>query len=159
MTTFLAAFAPALLLVVIANSAPWAAGRLMRQRLDYPLDCGARWPDGVPVLGSHKTWRGLVAAVLACGVTAEVMGLGYMPGLGFGALAMLGDSLSSAVKRRLKLAPGREVFGIDQLAEALLPLCALSGSLGLTAWGVASVTFAFLILDVSSSRLRRSGIQ
>ena len=53
-------------LVVIANTAAWAAARIFGSRWDTPLDGGTLLPDGTRLLGSHKTWRGLIAAGVAC---------------------------------------------------------------------------------------------
>jgi CDP-2,3-bis-(O-geranylgeranyl)-sn-glycerol synthase len=114
--------ASALLLVCIASSAAWAASRALGPRLDAPLDFGLALPDGQRLFGDHKTWRGLAAGVLACALAATLLGFPMTTGAGFGAAALAGDALSSALKRRLALRPGTDVIGIDQLPEALLPL-------------------------------------
>jgi hypothetical protein len=144
----------AFLMVVIANSAPWLAGQLLHPRLAYPLDGMVRWPDGIRVLGDHKTWRGFGAAVFTCGISGLLLHLGALPGAGFGALAMVGDALSSAIKRRLRLASGSEVFGLDQLPEALLPLLMFAGKMHLNTIAIVAITLAFVTLDRMTSRLR-----
>jgi hypothetical protein len=87
-------------------------------------------------------------------LAAEGLGFGAQWGLKFGALAMLGDASSSAIKRRLRLAPGTEVFGLDQIPEVLLPLLGVAGALHLSAVEVAAVVTAFLMLEAMTSRLR-----
>lgn len=144
----------AFLMVVVANSAPWIVAQLLRERFAFPLDCNLSWPDGVRVFGSHKTWRGVIAALVACSLAAEGLGFGAQLGLKFGALAMLGDVSSSAIKRRLRLAPGTEVFGLDQLPEVLLPLIGVAGAIRLNPVEVAAVVTAFLTLEAMTSRLR-----
>jgi len=144
----------AFLMVVIANSAPWLAGQLLHPRLAYPLDGMARWPDGIRVLGDHKTWRGFIAAVFTCGIAGLLLHLGVLLGAGFGALAMFGDALSSAIKRRLRLASGSAVFGLDQVPEALLPLLVFADKMHLNAIEIVAVTLAFVTLDRMTSYFR-----
>ena len=144
----------ALLLVIIANVAPWAAGRWFPGRWAAPLDGGARLVDGTRVLGDHKTWRGVVAGALACGMAAPLLGHAVWLGLAFGTLSLLADAASSFVKRRCRVAPGGEIPGLDQLPEALLPLIVLSRPLGIGLWGSLAVGVVFLVLDLAVMRAR-----
>ncbi len=148
------AVAEALALTVLAHATPWALGRLLGARLCAPLDAGLTLSDGERLLGAHKTWRGLVGAVLVCALATALLGRGVRLGAAFGLLAMLGDSGASLVKRRMRLAPGRERIGLDQLPEALLPLLSLAQSLGITALEALGVAVAFALLDLASMRLR-----
>ena len=144
----------ALSLLIVANLLPWAAGRVCGARWSAPLDFGMSLWDGRRLLGEHKTWRGLAAAVAGCALAGWLMGWLWWQGAGFGALSMLGDSISSAWKRRRADEPGREVFGLDQLPEALLPLIVLRAPLGLGWVDIVLVTAAFAALDVVSTRVR-----
>lgn len=144
----------ALLLVCVASSAAWAVSRVLGPRLAARLDFGVVLPDGKPLLGSHKTWRGLAAGTLACAVVAPLVGLDIATAAGFGAAALLGDALSSAVKRRLALGPGAEVPGLDQLPEALLPLVLFAQPLGIDAIAIAVVAIVFTALDMLVAPLR-----
>jgi CDP-archaeol synthase len=144
----------ALFLVVVANIAPWAAGRLLAGRYAWPLDCGATLSDGTRALGDHRTWRGLLAGALGCGLTARLLGESFLLGLEFGALSLAADAASSFVKRRRRLAPGTEVLGLDQLPEALLPLMVLSTPLGIGLLGSVFVAIVFLSLNLAVMRLR-----
>jgi CDP-2,3-bis-(O-geranylgeranyl)-sn-glycerol synthase len=146
--------ARALLLVCIASSAAWAASCALGRRLAAPLDFGLELADGKRLLGRHKTWRGLVAGVLACALAAPFLDLDVATGAGFGAAALLGDALSSAIKRRLALKPGAEVLGLDQLPEALLPLVLFSRALGIGAVEIAAVALLFTVLDLLVAPLR-----
>jgi CDP-diglyceride synthetase len=143
----------ALILLISANSAPWMLGRVLREHWNAPLDFGLTMRDGRRLLGSHKTWRGLVGGSLIC-AAAALCGLGWPLGAEIGVLSLLGDALSSALKRRLDLAPGREIPVIDQLPEALLPLIVLRGALGLDAVTILATTALFAVLDVLSARAR-----
>ena len=144
----------ALLLLVVAHSTPWAVARIARNRWATPLDLGCTAADGERLFGNHKTWRGLLSGTLACGLVAAVSGFGALRGCGFGALALLGDALSSLVKRRLRRPPGTEVPGLDQLPEALLPLVVFAPALGLGAPQVAGITLGFLLLDMAAAKIR-----
>ena len=147
--------ARALFLVCLASAAAWAASVILRRRLGAPLDLGLELPDGRPLFGSHKTWRGVAAAILACALAAPFLQLEVATAAGFGAAAMLGDALSSAIKRRLALEPGAEVLGLDQLPEALLPLVLFAEPLRIGAVEIAVVALAFVGLDLLAAPLRR----
>jgi CDP-archaeol synthase len=146
----------ALLLVIIANLVPWLVGRVVSHRWSAPLDCGLVLRDGQRLLGSHKTWRGLLAGSLAAGLLAQLLGLGFTLGIGFGALSLLGDALSSSIKRRLRRSPGSDVPGLDQLPEALLPLLVFAPSLYLNWQSCLTVALIFMALGISLTQLRRS---
>ncbi|HVW67684.1 MAG TPA: CDP-archaeol synthase [Steroidobacteraceae bacterium] len=148
-------FLAALALVIAANVVPWIAGRLLGERWALPLDCGAKLPDGARLLGSHKTWRGLVAAAIVCTALGGVLGYPWTLGGEFALLALLADAVSSFVKRRLRLAPGTEVALLDQLPEALLPLLLLKSALGVSTGGALAIAVIFLCLDVMTTPLRQ----
>lgn len=152
-----APMASALLLLILANAAPWAAARLLGDRWAAPLDGGRLLRDGRRLFGSHKTWRGLVAGITVCALAAPLLDLPWLAGAGFGGAALLGDALSSAVKRRLALPPGTAVPGLDQLPEALLPLIALAAVLELDGARIILVALAFLALNLLAARLRHPG--
>ena len=61
---------------------------------------------------------------------------------------MLGDALSSFIKRRMGAAPGGRATGLDQIPEALLPPLVLKGIRGLTLVQIAGITFALFVLDI-----------
>ncbi len=153
----LADAARALLLLILANSLPWIAGRLLGPRWGVPLDLGVTLADGRRLLGSHKTWRGVAAGVVGCALAAAVAGLHGWTGAAFALLSMLGDACSSFCKRRLRMAPGLDVPLLDQLPEALLPLLVLRTSLALDSTSIVAVAGAFTLLDMLASGVRRRG--
>lgn len=144
----------ALALTVLAHATPWAAGRLLGSRLAAPLDGGLRLPDGERLLGAHKTWRGVISSMLVCALATAGAGRGALLGGAFGLLAMIGDGAASLIKRRMRLAPGREIPGLDQLPEALLPLLLLATPLGITPVEALGLALVFALLDLASMRLR-----
>jgi putative membrane protein len=141
-----------LLLLVAANATPALVGRLAGPRWAWPIDVGLHWIDGERLLGSHKTWRGLASSMAACSLVASAVGLPVATGAAFGAAAMLGDLLSAFVKRRLRLGPGREALGLDQVPEAALPLLLLWAPLGVTVHDVAVIVPTFSIAAMFAAR-------
>ena len=113
-----------LMLLVVANGAAVAAKKLLRAKFARPLDGGALFVDGRPVLGPTKTIRGIVASVVATSICARLMGFGWEIGALIAAFAMAGDLLSSFVKRRLHLASSSMAMGLDHIPESLFPLLA-----------------------------------
>jgi CDP-diglyceride synthetase len=144
----------ALALLITANAVPVIVGKLARERASHPLDFGRVMPDGERLFGSHKTWRGLASGVVACAVLAAYFGFPAWLGAAFAALSLLADACSSAVKRRMRLKPGSEVLGLDQLGEALVPLLVFAKPLGLQAGEITLVTAAFFALDAATAGLR-----
>ncbi|SFN19847.1 CDP-archaeol synthase [Marinobacter pelagius] len=109
-------------MLVLANGAPVVAARILGERWDQPVDGNRLWSDRRPVLGSSKTWRGLVSGCLACALFSLVTGLGFLFGALFGFLGLLGDMISSFVKRRMGLQSSARALGLDQIPEAVLPM-------------------------------------
>jgi CDP-2,3-bis-(O-geranylgeranyl)-sn-glycerol synthase len=144
----------ALLMVGTASTVPWAVGRACGDRWAAPLDFGLLLWDGKRLLGSHKTWRGFVAGVAASGLVGSFVGLDPLVGTGIGAAALAGDALSSAIKRRLDRRPGTEIWGLDQIPEALLPLWIFREPLGLSPWQVLAVVAVFMLVDLWAVPLR-----
>jgi hypothetical protein len=144
-----------LTLLGAAHVAPWAAGRLLGKRLAAPIDAGTTLKDGRRLLGDHKTWRGVIAAVLTCAPAAALLGYSVGLGIAFAGLALAGDAASSLIKRRLRLEPGAEIPGLDQIPEALTPLLALSTPLGIGAGAVCALTVVFTLADLAAMPLRR----
>ncbi len=103
-----------------------------------PLDFGKNW-RGKPILGPHKTWRGLTAAVIFSLIVvflqkylynefSWVRTISLIPyneiniwliGLLIGLGVMVGDAAESFIKRRMKVAPGSKFFPWDQI-DALI---------------------------------------
>ena len=141
-----------LALLVVVNGAPIIAARVFGARYDAPVDLGARLPDGRPLFGSSKTWRGLAAAALSCALVAPLLGYSAQFGLVFSCLAMAGDLGSSFLKRRLGLNPSDQCLGIDQIPEALLPCIYTVTIAGLAWWLAILVPLLFMALELLVSR-------
>jgi CDP-archaeol synthase len=143
-------------LVTLANSAPVLARRLMGNLWQQPIDDGIVLRDGQRLFGSSKTWRGLVAASLACALFAPVLAWSWQLGLAVGALAMAGDLIASFIKRRYALQAGQRAPRLDSIPESLLPAVVLREQLQLTWFDVLLVVVVFgLIVRLASPLLFR----
>jgi len=148
------------LLLAVANTAPLLMKHWLGARWAAPLDGGRTFFDGRPLLGASKTIRGIVAAVVATALAALVMGMQATLGAWVGGGAMLGDLVSSFVKRRLGLKSSSRATGIDQIPEALVPLVILHAALGLSPLQIVAITLAFFVLEMPAARLyHRAGLR
>jgi len=143
----------ALILLLTANGAPILAERVLGPRWSWPIDGGWKFFDGRPLLGKSKTVRGVLAAMMACPAVALLLGLPVGLGIGVALLAMLGDLLSSFIKRRLAIPPSGQALGLDQFPEALLPLWLLHEQLGIELTAVAILTCLFFVIELVLSRV------
>jgi CDP-2,3-bis-(O-geranylgeranyl)-sn-glycerol synthase len=103
-------------------------------------------PDGQPLLGSSKTWRGLAAACAATTAAAPLLGLSWTIGLAAGALSMCGDLVASFSKRRLGYRAGDRAPFLDSIPEALLPALGLYTALALGRIDVLVIVVVFAIV-------------
>lgn len=114
-----------------ANISPVLVGRRF-SALAVPID-GGRTLWGKRILGDHKTWRGLLAGIVAGTLVFELQRLTYaagvvrdlalidysahplLPGVLLGLGAGVGDTVKSFFKRRIDIAPGASWLVFDQL--------------------------------------------
>jgi CDP-2,3-bis-(O-geranylgeranyl)-sn-glycerol synthase len=137
----------------VANGAPVLAKKICGRRLSFPLDAGVTFADGQPVLGPSKTFRGVVASVLATAAAAPLVGVNPISGAKVGSAAMVGDLVSSFLKRRLNLPPSSQALGVDQIPESLLAMLACRDTLSLTDEDVALGVAIFFGGELALSRL------
>lgn len=142
-----------LCLILAANAAPILLWLVLGDRLGQPLDGGRTLPDGQPVFGPSKSWRGVASAPLVCAALALPLGLPPALGASIGLAAMGGDLLSSFLKRRLGLASSRPAPGLDQIPESLFPALLAAGPLGLEPSEVLLVVVLFFVLELALSHL------
>jgi len=142
-----------LLLLIVANGSPVVAQMLFGSVLARPLDGGRVLADGHRLLGSSKTLRGLLTALSATTAFAPLLGFPWHIGLIVAACAMVGDALSSFVKRRLGLASGAMAPALDQVPESLFPILACKPLLALSWTQVLFLTIGFTVSALLISRL------
>ncbi len=149
-----------LLLLLIANGSPIVVRELLGSGFDRPLDGGMVLADGHRLLGSSKTWRGLVAAVLVTTLSALALGWTWQIGVTIGVFAMLGDTTSSFIKRRLGMASSTMAPGLDHIPESILPLLVCKPLLALSWTQVLLLSLGFMAANLLLSRLlHRLGIR
>jgi CDP-diglyceride synthetase len=142
-----------LILLTLANGSPVVAKLILGKKVSQPADWNLQFVDGRPLLGSSKTIRGLLISIVVTTVCAPLLGLTLTIGLIVGTTAMVGDLLSSFLKRRLALAPSSRAVGLDQIPESLLPLLACRYALSLTAVDIMVGTAIFLVGELVLSRV------
>lgn len=120
----------------LANVAPvFAAVIPAFKKFDMPIDANKTW-HGKPILGPHKTWRGIVSGIIAATLTLWIQQLLFaqfdwavfvsaqvnyatLPVLIVGPLfaigALGGDALKSFFKRRVGIKSGKSWLPFDQL--------------------------------------------
>lgn len=147
-------------MLVLANGAPVVAAKIFRHRWSAPVDAGLQWFDGRPLLGRTKTWRGVFAGALCCTVFSVAVGYGAAFGLFFGVLALVGDLLSSFIKRRFGLVSSARMPWLDQVPEATLPMLMAMGCGLVNIWTVLFVVVFFTLTNMwVSPFLYRLGIR
>jgi len=142
-----------LVLLMLANGTPVVAKKIFGERFAYPLDGGIEFVDGRPLFGRSKTIRGVVLAVLVTMAGAPLIGLEWVVGFLVGSLAMVGDLISSFLKRRMALPPSSRASGLDQVPEALFPLLVCRNLLSLTILDIGATAALFFIGEVLFSRV------
>ncbi len=142
-----------LCLLTLANGSPVIAKKIFGSRLAWPIDAGARFLDGRPLLGPSKTIRGALISVAATAALAPLLGASFATGALVAAFAMIGDLVSSFTKRRLGLASSAQAIGLDQIPESLLPLLVCRDALSLTFADIAICTGVFLAGELVLSRV------
>jgi CDP-diglyceride synthetase len=146
----------ALILVTWANAAPVLAHLLLGARWGRPLDGGRVLPDGQPVLGGSKTWRGCAASLLTTPWIALLLGLTWGVGLALAVAAMAGDIAASFIKRRMGLRSSQSAVGLDQIPESIIPVLVLREPLSLGALDLLLVVGGFLLIDLLLTPLARA---
>jgi hypothetical protein len=132
-----------LTLLWLINFAPPLLAHFLEDKWNTPIDLGRVFKDGRPILGSHKTVRGVLGAVAAGALVAPLLGFPWWIGLLAGTLSMLGDLLTSFLKRRMDQPSGSLAPGLDQLFEGVLPFVALGPYHALSLWNAALLAALF----------------
>lgn len=137
------AYTKILLLLWTANLVPPLLAYFMGERWNWPLDRGHLFRDGQPLLGNHKTLRGVLGGSIGGACAAVFMGIPLWIGFVSALLSMAGDLLSSFIKRRLSLGSGSSVPAVDQGFEGAFPFLVLAPHFSLSGSEVFSLLIAF----------------
>ena len=136
-----------LLLLITANGSPVIIRKILSERLLIPIDNGCILKDGYRLLGSTKTWAGLISAIFFTTAISFFCEIALLTGFLFAAITMCGDMLTSFIKRRLGKLDSARARGLDTIPESLLPLWLLRDSLGLTIIEVAITVLLFFLFE------------
>jgi hypothetical protein len=140
-------------LLILANGSPVLAKGMFGKRFSYPLDAGLIMSDGRPLFGPSKTIRGVVAAVAVTSIGAGLIGPSAAIGALLGVTAMVGDLISSFIKRRFGLSTSSRATLLDQVPECLLPLLACSYFVPLSVLDIALTVVIFVVGEIILSPL------
>jgi len=140
-------------LISAANGAPVLVAWVLGARFARPIDAGIVLRDGHPLLGHSKTWRGIASAIVLASCVAVLIGLPWRLGALVAISAMVGDSLSSFVKRRFGLEPSSMTLGLDQVPESLCPALACALHLPLGPADILAIVLVFSVGELAMSRL------
>ena len=135
------------------NFLPPLACFLRGQRFTRPLDRGKSWVDRQPILGDHKTLSGIMVSLVGGTAVFLLLGVEWHVAGTAALLAMLGDLLSSFIKRRLALPPGKDVVVLDQFFESLLPTLYLRTALQLSIGQIVIILVLFMAVAATGARL------
>lgn len=138
-----------LVILIVANAAPLLTASFCPKGRRQPLDGGRKLADGNPILGENKTLWGLLSGISAAGILSLLFGLPLVIGLLIASVSLLGDLLTSFVKRRLGLVEGGAAYFLDHLLEGALPLLLCKGLFSFS-W---SLSFALLMLFIGCGLL------
>jgi CDP-2,3-bis-(O-geranylgeranyl)-sn-glycerol synthase len=142
-----------LVLLTLANGTPIVAKKIFGPRFARPLDAGIIFFDGRPVFGHSKTIRGILVSIFFTTISSPLIGMDLIIGATVATAAMMGDLLSSFVKRRLNFPPSSQALGLDQVPESLFPMLACRDALSLTIADIALGVGIFFIGELILSRL------
>jgi len=132
--------------LLITNFLPPLASLVLSDRYKRPVDNGIAWIDQRPLLGPHKTWRGVLATLLVGPFFFPMLSVSWPVAFIGSLLVVLGDLLSSFIKRRFQIASGSPIFLLDQIFEGLFPLLFLGKMLGISWWQGSIVLLIFVPL-------------
>ena len=136
------------ILIGVANGTPIIARIIAGPRLKFPVDCNKAFVDKRPLFGTSKTILGLTSSLLVTTLCAYGFGFSLLFGALIACCAMIGDLLSSFIKRRLNFPPSTSIPGLDQIPEALLPMLLAKQTLELNWISIFIVITAFMVFNL-----------
>ncbi len=137
-----------LLLIILANAAPVILAVLLKDRLAVPVDFGRKLPDHRPVFGESKTWRGIAGAIIVTAAGATAFGYDAAVGAHVALYALIGDLLSSFIKRRLGMASSSMAPLLDQVPESLFPAVMMMHVFSLEVQSILVLVCLFIVLEL-----------
>ncbi len=127
------------------NIAPVLLAYVFEEKWNAPLDNGLLFIDGKPLLGNHKTIRGVAGGIIAGMLFGIVLGIPWWVALPAGIMSMLGDSLSSFIKRRFKMPEGADFPVMDQFFEGAFPFVVIAPAYSVSVAGSFFLILVFVV--------------
>jgi predicted MPP superfamily phosphohydrolase len=149
-------FIKILLLLWLVNFAPPLLAYLLEERWAAAMDRGRTLRDGRPLFGDHKTVRGVVGSLAMGALAGPCFGFLWWDGPVVSLLSVLGDLLSSFIKRRMGLPDGSVAPGLDQVFEGALPLLYLSPAYAIGLWTSVGVVALFGLVAYAGSLFHKN---
>jgi CDP-archaeol synthase len=146
-------FLQLLFLIIIANGAPILLRVLLKDEFNLAVDFGCKLPDNKRIFGPSKTWRGIFAALVVTSIAAWLFGYSSETGLLVAVCAILGDLLSSFIKRRLAMAPSSTAPLLDQVPESFFPAFIVMQLFNLEIFSVILLVIIFIMVELIISRV------
>jgi CDP-2,3-bis-(O-geranylgeranyl)-sn-glycerol synthase len=156
----------------LANMAPILVAKMPGLRAyNAPIDGGMTY-RGQRILGSHKTWRGLIVGIIVATLTlwAQQWAIGHFESLKhitdqvnyaslsvlivgplFGLGALGGDAIESFFKRQRKVPPGNGWFPFDQIDYIVGGAIATAPFVQLKLWQYVELLALWLIVHLIAS--------
>jgi len=158
-----------LLPAYFANMAPVFNNNLFKKQKFYPMDFNAKL-NGKPLFGEHKTWNGLIAAIIIAILVSLIQHLlsrypffwefGFFSynnwvliGLLMGFGAIIGDLTKSFFKRRIGKKPGERWVPFDQLDFIIGALIFLSFFYKIEAKIIIYALIISIILHITTNHI------
>lgn len=149
-----------LVLIIIANGAPILIRVLLNDSWNNAVDFGKKLQDNQRIFGPSKTWRGIFIALATTPAAAWLLGHSPETGLLIAVYAVLGDLVSSFIKRRLAMKPSSMAPLLDQVPESAFPAIMMMQTFNLDTQSVILLVLTFVIIElVLSHILYRWGIR
>src|SRR5687768_13222929 len=142
-------------LLAVANGTPVVAKRIFGDRFSYPMDAGLALNDGRRLFGPSKTVRGVLFSVVVTSIGSALIGLGPAMGALISVTAMIGDLISSFIKRRLNFPTSSRATGLDQVPESARPRPPAQKCVVLRGLDMAPTVARFVIAERALARLLR----
>ena len=147
-----ASFFVLLLLIIVANASPIIARNLLANKWNLSIDAGIKFIDGQPLLGTSKTWRGIIAAIMMTSTLSLLLGYSIQTGILIALLAMSGDLVSSFIKRRFKRPSSSMAPLLDQIPESFLPAFFMMPYFQLDIQQILILVTVFIIFELTISK-------
>ncbi len=142
-----------LLLIIIANGAPIITRQWLNGRFSHAVDLDHDLVDNNRIFGPSKTWRGIFSSLLATPVVAVLLGYSIETGLMVAVYAVIGDLISSFIKRRLSMAASSMAPLLDQIPESFIPAFMLRQTFNLDILSVIWLVLIFIITELLLSHI------